>query len=325
MDSLFKYTGLLPLSYFDEPNIKLSVLTHLNDPFENITSENIFTSIRHSLQGKTSTDDLLERGIEGCRNGIDTILKLHGIVSFSETPRNSLMWAHYANQHQGICIGYKTDLFSSIPNSDINDPFSITIKEPQKINYDNLRFEEDHSFDIAYPQISKQAVIKHLMRKSDEWIYEKEHRCILPYSSASKLLISNDKATIDVVTLPEVTQMKEYLGKPFNIIVKKLVKSKNLTKTEKKNIYNIKHTDSLDIISVALQTSKDAFFLVDIDPSSIHSIYFGCKVDINTIQKYYNALKDKYKIYKFEVSRKRFELISRLVTEETFSNKDKSV
>lgn len=36
-------------------------------------------------------------------------LKPFGCCSFSTNPKNLLMWSHYADEHKGLCIEYRTD------------------------------------------------------------------------------------------------------------------------------------------------------------------------------------------------------------------------
>ncbi len=109
MKTLYKYSALLPLDYFDNPTIKISATEYLNDPFEYSTSENISLSIENHMRADGANDKAAKILSNTCVRAIDMMLAFNGVVSLSETPRNSLMWAHYATQHNGICIGYKND------------------------------------------------------------------------------------------------------------------------------------------------------------------------------------------------------------------------
>ncbi|MNC57130.1 hypothetical protein D3C75_1067710 [compost metagenome] len=109
---------------------------------------------------------------------------------------------------------------------------------------------------------------------------------------------------------------------PYQIIIKNSLHEKDILKTKTPNLYKI-NPETADSVSCAiLQLSKDAFHLVSINKESIHSIYFGCNVSNSVIKKYYDKLQGKYPIYKFELSKKRFELIPTLMTEEKLNSKD---
>ncbi|KPZ70329.1 hypothetical protein AN944_02401 [Shewanella sp. P1-14-1] len=85
----------------------------------------------------------------------------YGIVSLSEVNDNALMWAHYANGHNGIAIGIEI----SSPNYEI-----VPIK------YDGLshltqKFEHE-------PAEAAKRILSH---KLEIWDYEKEHRVFVQH------------------------------------------------------------------------------------------------------------------------------------------------
>ncbi|MBR6012726.1 MAG: DUF2971 domain-containing protein [Selenomonadaceae bacterium] len=105
--------------YFNTPD-------SFNDPFDSASSYNISSESREKLfdifeqqtRGKLSNDLIKEaRKISGSE--FNKIFKstdydpLHnskrGITCFSRKNDNILMWAHYANNHQGVCLGFDID------------------------------------------------------------------------------------------------------------------------------------------------------------------------------------------------------------------------
>ncbi|WPC71578.1 DUF2971 domain-containing protein [Aeromonas hydrophila] len=130
--------------------------------------------------------------IDKFMDGMNLIIERNGIVSLTETPRNILMWAHYANQHEGMCIGYKKSAFEKMSTSEIYPQFQISQTVPVKVNYDNCRFS-DEFFEGKDHRAYKEILTAHYLTKSDEWIYEKEHRSIISYASATSLLIDPSK------------------------------------------------------------------------------------------------------------------------------------
>jgi hypothetical protein len=51
-------------------------------------------------------------------------MECYGVLSLSETPLSVLMWSHYGDQHNGLCIEYD---------------YEIDTKMPPKVNYDRPR------------------------------------------------------------------------------------------------------------------------------------------------------------------------------------------
>jgi hypothetical protein len=71
---------------------KIARIAELNDPFELVAADLNKKSHRRALEGLRQT---LSR---------DT-----GLLCFSESWDHLLMWSHYANKHQGICLGFDVD------------------------------------------------------------------------------------------------------------------------------------------------------------------------------------------------------------------------
>jgi hypothetical protein len=80
---------------------------------------------------------------------------VHGCLSLSATPKNILMWSHYAHNHKGYVIGFDAQ----------HEYFGRTVRP---VVYSDIRpshnpLEEHHSGEIFYT-------------KSKDWSYEQEHR-----------------------------------------------------------------------------------------------------------------------------------------------------
>jgi hypothetical protein len=105
----------------------------------------------------------------------DTLSDTLRITCFSEEYDNILMWSHYANKHDGICIAY--DFKKSIELQTLALP----------IRYDNNRpiiSEKELKYCKQEPIINRASLTKllidSLLIKSDSWKYENEWRVILP-------------------------------------------------------------------------------------------------------------------------------------------------
>jgi len=79
----------------------------------------------------------------------------------AEVPDDILMWSHYSNSHQGICLQFKADKESSI------------IWEAFKVTYQN-NYPEINTMDIG----DTTQFFNLVATKSNHWKYEKERRII---------------------------------------------------------------------------------------------------------------------------------------------------
>lgn len=130
----------------EEKRLKGSIITKLNDPFE------LLPNIRKVK------DRILFEGVK------EKISNNKILFCFSETFKSPPMWAHYADNHKGVCLGFKVN--------------QIHLK---KVCYDHSRLKREN-FD------SDNKLIAALLRcKSKDWEYEKERRMII-----SKRNLKND-------------------------------------------------------------------------------------------------------------------------------------
>ncbi|WP_429084052.1 DUF2971 domain-containing protein [Aeromonas veronii] len=312
MDIFYKYSGMMDLNFFKQPTIKLSVPSFLNDPFESEPSQNIIKAIENTIKEPCPENFLLH---------IKNMIECNGIVSLSETQRNSLMWAHYGDHHKGMCIGFKNDFIGS-PHADINEEeksflyYCMPILEPKKVNYDNHRFDINKNFkpgDLVY-----EAFMRHFYTKSDEWIYEKEHRCIVPYYHATHLLIKDINEVID----------KQHDGNVYTIPLKNIVDSLISNGTIKETGVDGKYEINRNLLSLVMLSNMAYFqsvsLLQEIDPKSITEIYFGCKSDLRVVKKIFDEIQTNnhplahVKLYRLATSKKRFELQQEELSNEYF-------
>lgn len=110
MKVLYKYYSEIfdVVDHLKNPAIKLATTRSLNDPFEVQLSNELAKSLTHKRL-KIFDENLLKdnKFREDIKKSYQIISNQFGIISLTETHRNILMWAHYANSHKGVCIGYK--------------------------------------------------------------------------------------------------------------------------------------------------------------------------------------------------------------------------
>lgn len=115
---------------------------------------------------------------------------------------SSLMWAHYANSHKGICIQYEITPDSIKQHNDESHVLRIG-----NIRYKNRKAMSDYiTLDNA------------LLAKSNSWEYEKEVR--LMYYAKDIKSWSENKKDKDFVTLPGFRIKAVYMGLKSMIQIK---------------------------------------------------------------------------------------------------------
>ena len=109
---------------------------------------------------------------------------------FSGRNDNVLMWSHYADQHKGICLIFKTRMIIGVPHLTINskalalNQMNYDKKAPNPINLHN--------------QIEEMAKLSEfLLTKSSDWRYECEYRMFLPEETKKVNLNSFEKEELE--------------------------------------------------------------------------------------------------------------------------------
>ena len=96
---------------------------------------------------------------QGLREGYEQVRQWLAVYCVSGSSSSALMWAHYADSHRGICIGFASD----------TDIFATA----QEVKYSHVR----HTVDPVHDD-DEQRLVNSLLLKSADWKYEKEWRCI---------------------------------------------------------------------------------------------------------------------------------------------------
>lgn len=311
---LYKYASPHP-QIFDNLLIRASQRYSLNDPFElRPSSENILeklsnveVSIGHEYE--PSYDD-------------------YGIISFTETYNNLLMWAHYANEHKGIVIEFditkinfkKYQSYPIFDNNEDDEMFSsenpiideLKEGEVQRVLYNHNRPNE-HNYE---------SILEHFLIKSDEWMYEKEHRAILPLITAESIIIRKMYLeTIDNVLELDYSYVVQDFGNGMVMVsfdealraeASRYYYPSDCLVTDEEFFQSFKLAFLGEIYST-LSKDPSSIFLYKLNPESISKVYFGCrmsdidkKVIINKIQNNYSL--NHVNFITVKTSSSRFEL-----------------
>jgi len=129
---------------------------------------------------------------------------LFGIISFSFAIDNVLMWSHYANNHTGFAVGFDVEklLFKENDNSPLFHFFNNVIYSNDVLQHKPLpipffeNFENETEFFLK--KMNEKMSID-LFRKSKDWEYEKEFRCVNFYTGDSNRIFTVDNSCIKEV------------------------------------------------------------------------------------------------------------------------------
>ena len=128
--------------------LKISRFNELNDPFELLAADLLNPKDRWSLQQNK-----------------ELFHKKYGMICFSSSWENPLLWGHYAEYHKGIALG-----------------FEIPEELLFKVNYTTERFKVLFDSEKKEVQDGERALERLLATKFKDWEYEQEYRLLIPLS-----------------------------------------------------------------------------------------------------------------------------------------------
>jgi|GEM_PF-3582437 len=110
------------------------------------------------------------------------------VLSMSEKPKSIKMWLRYADQHKGICLGFKTEIKNNGLSLNFSNEESLSDKfhgywPVLKVNYSE---EMPLPFNIL-KDTDTERYVEFLKTKHIDWKYEQERRVILPKSEIKGL------------------------------------------------------------------------------------------------------------------------------------------
>ncbi len=200
-DFIYKYVDLNGLKIIlKNQTLKFSNPLDFNDPFEfhdNLVDRKL--SAKHQLEIYKKFDKNITREKlkwykkeikEDLKKPQSHLIKLFEekklstrVTCFSEINDNILMWAHYADKHNGACIKFDTKkLFSSFKT----DSYLSNVKYHRRI------------ITKKYSKLRENAIEHWISSKSKDWKYEKEVRIILG-SSTSNILPFDIASINDII------------------------------------------------------------------------------------------------------------------------------
>jgi Protein of unknown function (DUF2971) len=145
---VYKFTSAKHgISVLKDRRLKVSTMDDLNDPFD------LFAAI-------DTTDPRVAYAV----TMLTTQMKDEvGLLCFSRNWDNLLLWSHYGNSHQGVCLG-----FDILQDPSGEDKCMDVLYQPNVLQ---IRGPEDVDFDLAN---------RLLHTKHESWSYEQEVRVLVP-------------------------------------------------------------------------------------------------------------------------------------------------
>lgn len=132
-----------------ERRMKLSLVHELNDPFELLSpqlTDKDMRQLNHELHG--------------------LLIKTMGVICFSDNMRSPLMWAHYAEKHNGMCLGFDIPALSADWDNSIIKPMMY---ETKRLKIELAKIQASVNDRIAF-------IGALLHTKAKAWEYECEYR-----------------------------------------------------------------------------------------------------------------------------------------------------
>lgn len=149
---------------------------YLNDPFDcRVDIKKAAVQAISQLSGRKK--EILTK-LSGMDRYLDQIQKDTSNValcSFSLVLEEPLLWAHYANQHKGLCLTYEfTEQFLDNPESILG----VAPVEYEENSMTKWFVENTPEQENDFKEFTLEIVKKVLTIKSPDWVYEKEVRII---------------------------------------------------------------------------------------------------------------------------------------------------
>ncbi len=164
-DKLYKFS-LLRMEFFDNRFLRISPRYALNDPYEFLPFNTDTDEIRSHIPPKSvGTYKITDTQLN------DSLGAFQGVISFTESVDNFLMWSHYADEHKGIAIEF--------------DPTHEFFNDLRKVEYSDERKKSNKPFPYSLDD--------YFFNKSNHWRYENEWRIKEALSSCDCLINSVTK------------------------------------------------------------------------------------------------------------------------------------
>jgi hypothetical protein len=136
------------------------------------------------------------------RNVFDVLPSKLGVLCFSRSDKDALMWAHYGDSHKGLLIEFDENALTFNRRQGGDDDLGFL----RPVTYSKVRPELNiHALD------ADQVFETFALTKAEQWKYEEEVRLILPLQRADRT-VATPKGVISLLTCPAAAIRSVTLG-----------------------------------------------------------------------------------------------------------------
>ena len=148
--------------------IYIPTVKQLNDPSEGLVDDRVY-KMQLDLFERIVPKEAIGSFDEGIQGLFDSI-RNSGVYSLSKEIANELMWAYYANGHNGYAIIFDTEVLAkSFENGKYSGMHELEVKYSSRLP----------RFDISIIELDINKVLSCLVgNKSNAWKHEAEHRLV---------------------------------------------------------------------------------------------------------------------------------------------------
>jgi hypothetical protein len=316
IEFLYKYMPLRP-EFFVEPMLRATPVFALNDPFEGVFNENqVKNAMQHQKNfyknaGINNVQELDESEIENVMGVQQSELFDLGVISFTEDHINPLMWAHYADEHKGMVVQFKTrvPLFSDssqyilgLGNTRFGkDCFGEVYEFPERVVYRRETPSFEHAEDAEPNSLDefhwKKFNRNILFTKANDWIYEKESRSVVRLRDADRITCEDNPQIRDICLKHPEIKLIELKNDPDKITSIQITYPNGYERNEVMGDESIK--DEIYRLSLCSKNPPKCFFRID--PKCIRGVYFGYKAAYSSCLKNIHDNEHLNHLSKFEM------------------------
>lgn len=197
--------------YFANPT------TEFNDPFDCRVEYAKLNNSERSKSIKSIVDILPNHFLNETLSEISNLTSRFRVCCFSKIKENLLMWSHYADKHQGFCVGLKTytmknekkckkTLFIKLKNIPPNFNPILKVNESDGCYLPILPVSYRKKTPAPYHILNKNDddLVEFFLGKGKDWAYEKELRGLMFSKNFNS---SNSKGIICNISTSEIKEI----------------------------------------------------------------------------------------------------------------------
>lgn len=211
---LYKYTPHIE-SFIKNPMLRATSAKDLNDPFELNPSQELLDFVIR--KNKPSSDVMLL--LEDERRYFDFKMSWNkGVISLSGCKDNLLMWSHYSDEHKGGVIEFTFDIeHERHSRTPVQRGFFKSLAD-NNYQYGEVKYRKNRTIDTSLldgqnSKLTNQIIDRLAFVKSNDWMYEEEHRFLVQQGYCDVTLIKDT---------PDARNELDMLGVSIDLIGEKL-------------------------------------------------------------------------------------------------------